>query len=210
MSSRREFLAAAASGPVAFADIGPILASPRRHRQVFGISQVRDGTGLGQMRNSLNAYEYARREGPGTLHALAVLYGTAVALALDDLVWREHRIADALRLRADEVHREGAHDGNPFAHARGNTAVTDPADPQSAAQDASVAALARRGASFFVCLNALTGFAAALVAGGFATESVDHVLAALRAHLVPGTVLVPAGVAAINDAQEAHYTYVAV
>ncbi|HTJ27702.1 MAG TPA: hypothetical protein VMA36_16215 [Candidatus Limnocylindria bacterium] len=210
MSSRRDFLAAAASSPAAFVDIGPILASPRRHRQVFGFAQVRDGAGLGQMRNSLNAYEYARREGPGTLHAVAVLYGSAVALALDDAVWSTHHVADALRLRGDAVQREGAREGNPFAHTRSDARIDDPADPRSLAQDASIAALGRRGASFFVCLNALTGFAGALVAGGFAPGPVDHVLAALRAHLLPGSVVVPAGVAAINDAQEARYTYVAV
>lgn len=190
MSSRRDFLTAAASSPVAFADIGPILASPRRHRQVFGFAHVREGAGLGQMRNSLDAYEFARREGPGTLHALAVFYASAVALALDDLVWREHHVAEALRLRGDAVQHEGAREGNPFAPA--------------------IAALAARGASFFVCDNALTGFATTLVGGGFAPGPLEHVLAALRAHLLPGSVVVPAGVAALNDAQEARYTYVSV
>jgi intracellular sulfur oxidation DsrE/DsrF family protein len=210
MSSRRDFLAAAATSPAVFADIRPILASPRRHRQVFGISQVRDGVGLGQMRNSLNAYEYARREGAGTLHALAVLYGNAVALVLDDAAWRTYRLGEALRLRGDEVRREGARDGNPFAHPHALAGIDDPADPRSAAQDASIAALVQRGAGFFVCLNALTGFATALVTDGFSPGPVDRVLAALRAQLLPGAIVVPAGVAAINDAQEARYTYVAV
>ena len=211
MTSRRDFLAATAVSSAAFTDLGPILASGRRHRQVFGLPQIRDGAGLGQMRNSLNAYEYARREGPGTLHALAVLYGSAVALALDDEAWRTYRLAEALRRRGDEVTREGAREGNPFAHARAYPDVTDPTDPRSAAQDASIAGLSRRGASFVVCLNALSGFASALVAEfGPANGSPDRVLAGLRARLLPSIAVVPAGVAAINDAQEARYTYVAV
>lgn len=173
--------------------------------------QIRDGAGLGQMRNSLNAYEYARHEGPGTLHPLAVLYGSAVALALDDEAWRTYRLAEALRARGDEVTRTGAREGNPFAHARADAGVTDQTDPRSTAQDASITGLARRGASFFVCLNALSGFAASLVAEmGPANGTVDRVLAGMRSRLLPEIVLVPAGVAAINDAQEARYTYVAV
>ena len=211
MTSRRDFLAAAALGAAQprFADIGPVLAAPHRHRMAFGITQVRDGAALGQMKNAFNAYEFARREGPGTLHVVGVFYGSSVALALDDAAWRAYRVARALHLRGDDVTRPGAATGNPFAHPSADAAVTDPDDPRSPAQDASLAGLARRGASFFVCDNALTGFARSLVTDANVHEPVDRVLAALRGALLPGTVLVPAGVAALNDAQEARYAYVA-
>ncbi len=212
MPSRRDFLAAAALGaaPPAFPDTGPLLAAPHRHRIAFGFTRVADGAGLGQMKNALNAYEFSRREGPGTAHVLGVFYGSAVALALGDAAWRTYRIGRALQLRGDAVSRTGAAARNPFARGTPDASVADAEDPRSAAQDASLAGLMRRGASFFVCNNALTGFARALVTDAGVREPVDRVLGALRAALLPGTVLVPAGVAALADAQEARYAYVAV
>ena len=211
MTSRRDFLAAAALGAAQplFADIGPLLAAPHRHRMVFGVTQVHDGAALGQMKNAFNAYAFARREGPGTLHVVGVLYGSSVALALDDAAWRTYRIAQALRSRGDAVTRDGATAGNPFAHETADGAAGDPDDPRSSAQDTSLAALARRGTTFLVCNNALTGFARALVTDANVAGPVDRVLAALRAGFLPGVLLVPAGVGAINDAQEARYSYVA-
>lgn len=197
MTSRRDFLAAAlaSAGPLHFADIGPILTAPARHKQVFGIRRVSDGEGLLQMRNALNAYEVALGEGPGTLHAAGIFYGgSSVAIAFNGAAWTTYRIADALKLRGDPI-AEGSAPGNPFA----------------SGGDASIATLVGRGASFFVCNNALEGFAKSLSAGlGVVHDPIEHVADALRASLLPGTTLVPAGVAALNDAQEQHYSYVAV
>ncbi len=177
-----------------YRDVGPLLDAPALHKQVFGIRRVNDGEGLGQMRNSLNAYEIARNEGPGTLHALGVLYGTSVALAFGDEMWRRYRIAEALERRGDGLSLDGAQ-ANPFARDG----------------DASIAALVARGSLFFVCNNALMGFAKSLVAGlGLVHEPIERVSSALRGALLPGATLVPAGVAALNDAQERKYTYVAV
>jgi hypothetical protein len=44
--------------------------------------------------------------------------------------------------------------------------------------------------------------------GGFSATSPEDVHAEFRAHLLPGALLVPAGVAALNAAQEARFTYV--
>jgi intracellular sulfur oxidation DsrE/DsrF family protein len=197
MTTRRDFLAIAAASaqPLNFPDIGPILGAPARHKQAFGIRTVSDGEGLTQMRNAFDAYEIARGEGPGTLRTAGVLYGgTSIALAFDDATWRAYRIAEALKLRADAVALDTTH-GNPFA--RGT--------------DASIATLAARGAAFFACNNAVEGFAKSLTAElGLVHDPIARVADRLRAALLPGVTLVPAGVAAINDVQERHYTYIAV
>ena len=72
--------------------------------------------------------------------------------------------------------------------------------------------VAEHGVSFFVCNNALSGIAAA-VAGAIAPAGAPATRAAfvavhddMAAHFLPGTWLVPAGVAALNAAQEAHFT----
>jgi intracellular sulfur oxidation DsrE/DsrF family protein len=73
--------------------------------------------------------------------------------------------------------------------------------------------LVDQGVSFFVCNNALSGFAFELaqkVAPGGASVTRESVVAIhdeLAAHFLPGTMLVPAGVAAVNAAQEARFTF---
>jgi hypothetical protein len=195
MTSRRTFLAATA---VAAAATGVPLSAPAasvtfdraafeararlpfRHRQAFAAPRVADGAVLGFMFNSLNAYETGFGEGPGTLHAAAVLYHSGVALALDDEAWRTLGIAEATRKNGDRI-TTPALDANPFVRAPQGWAIAD---------------LQRRQASFFVCQNALADLA----------RRVGASLDVLQSHLVPGFMMVPAGVAAVNALQEEHFT----
>ncbi|HEX3466842.1 MAG TPA: hypothetical protein VHT05_01950 [Candidatus Elarobacter sp.] len=204
MVSRRGFIdgtagmAAAGALPAerstALYDFGAItarLSRPARHRQVYAVPRVADGVVFGMMRNALVAYEETMAEGPGALHAAAVFYANGVPLGLDDDAWRTYRLADASARRGDPV-RHG--EGNPFMR-----------DPKR-----SIDALVQRGASFFVCDNALAELASFLTAvAGTTTADAATVRADLRRHLIPGALLVPAGVATLNAAQEAHFTYAA-
>jgi intracellular sulfur oxidation DsrE/DsrF family protein len=155
------------------------LRLPFPHRQAFASAQVADGAVLGFMYNSLNAYETGFGEGPGTLHAAAVFYHTGVALALDDDAWRSYDLAEVVRRSGDRVTQSSP--GNPFVRAPQGWAFAD---------------LQRRHASFFVCQNALTDLARR------AGTSLDE----LNAHVLPGMMVVPAGVAAINALQEERFT----
>jgi hypothetical protein len=180
----------AAGSPYDFDAIAARLQKPARHRQVFAVQRVGDGHVLGMMRNALVAYEDTLREGPGALHVAAVLYANGVPLGLDDAAWRKYRLADASARRGDPIGRRG--DGNPFLHDG----------------PGSVGALTRRGASIFVCDNALAELAAFLSAVAATTsDDASTVRADLRQHLVPGALLVPAGIATLNAAQEAHFTF---
>ncbi len=158
------------------------IRQPFRHRQVFAAGAVADGAVLGFMANSLDAYEHGFGEGPGTLHVAAVFYRTAVMLALDDDAWRSLDVASLIRAGGD---RTSAAPGEPnpyLGEARGR----------------SIPELIRRGTcSFFICENALRDVARHASAG----------YETLRTHLVPGTVVVPAGVAAVNALQEEHFTF---
>lgn len=198
MTSRLNFLAAgaiaaAAGGTPSIANAAmsefdrsafeAVLRRPFPHRQAFASPTVADGAVLGFMYNSLNAYETGFGEGPGTLHAAAVLYHFGVALALDDHAWRTFAIADGLRRNGDRVTATTG-DGNPFIiRPRGWT----------------FAELQRRHASFFVCRNALTDLA----------RRSGTTLDALATHLLPGMMIVPAGVAALNALQEERFTFFA-
>jgi intracellular sulfur oxidation DsrE/DsrF family protein len=77
----------------------------------------------------------------------------------------------------------------------------------------TVKSVTDQGASFFVCNNALSGLAYELVTQMAPTgtaptrEQVVAVHADLIRHFLPGTMLVPAGVAALVAAQEARFTF---
>jgi len=153
---------------------------PFRHRQAFAGAAVSDGAVFGFMANSLDAYERGFGEGPGTLHVAAVLYRTGVVMALDDDAWRALNIVDFVHGRSDRATAPpGA--GNPFLSGPTGRTIAD---------------LQQRNASLFVCRNALEDVARHL------STNID----ALRSHLIPGAMVVPAGVAAINALQEERFT----
>lgn len=85
--------------------------------------------------------------------------------------------------------------------------------PTDTTARAFIKELAAAGVSFFVCNNSFTGFSVqiartTLSPGEQLTR--EHVIAVhdeLATHLLPNTMLVPAGVAAINALQEARFTY---
>jgi hypothetical protein len=200
---------AATSGPYDFGAIEQRLNLPFRHRQAFGSHALADGAATALMVNSLNAYEFDYGEGPGTLHVLGVFYGTAVAILVDDTGWKKYKLDVVQQRRGDPAKRAVPGGGNPYANA---TSTLDPAavrgDIHGFYHDTSLAALAKRKASFFACDNALRGLATDVaVSYGMSDEPVESVHADLRAHLLPGTLLVPAGVASINQAQEMKFTF---
>lgn len=202
MSSRRVFLAAGAAiaagssvslaAPAAtsgydFPAIDARLARQAKHRQIMAVNRVADGIVVGYMAHSMDAYETAMGEGPGAMHVGAVLYGRGVILGLNDRMWKTYRLAEAAKRRGDVLTTQGS-DVHPFS--------------------TEFAALVKRGAFFFVCDNALTDWATYLVTtAGFNDRTIEAVHADLRTNLVPGATLVPAGVAALNTAQEARFTY---
>jgi intracellular sulfur oxidation DsrE/DsrF family protein len=166
-----------------------VLARPFRHHQVFATTRLDDGVVLHYMENSLKAYAEGFGEGPGTLHVAAVMYGTSLAVAMNDNMWTKYGIGAVLDKMTKDLKPADAlakETKNPFA--------------------ARVTALMTGGASFFVCNNALSGLASGLAE----TMKGDHAAIhdELVANMLPGVIVVPAGVAALNACQEAQFTLV--
>jgi intracellular sulfur oxidation DsrE/DsrF family protein len=167
-----------------------ILAKPAKHKQCFGVTKVEDGVVLMSMANTINAYEQYLHEAPGSVHTLAVLYhGAAIALAMNDSVWNTV-LLPALKSAPPSIKTQfagaKAGKGNPYAK--------------------DFAGVVARGSSFFVCHNAIAGFAG--LAADALKEPPKKVHDAIMAGILPGALVVPAGVMAINAAQEAKFTYI--
>ena len=181
------FATATTASPYDFPAIAARLARPAKHRQVYATNRVADGIVFGYMRHVIDAYEVAYGEGPGAMHAAAVFYGRGVVLGLGDSLWTKYRIAESVVRRGDVLSDRTAA-GHPF--------LTE------------IGALSRRGATYLVCDNALADWATYLVtSAGFNDRTIEGVHADLRAHLVAGALLIPAGVAGLTHAQEARFTF---
>jgi intracellular sulfur oxidation DsrE/DsrF family protein len=142
------------------------------------------------MQNALNAYEFSYGLGAGSLAVLAVLIGPSIVFALNDSMWQKYQIGSALKL-----------DGtNTYYQADSNLDLSaSPDDPAGIYQDWSAQALLKRGASFMVCHNATTAVAGMLAKG--ASVDPQTALADFQRNLLPGFLMVPAGVAAVQAAQ---------
>lgn len=167
-----------------------LLAKPAKHKQCFGATKIDGGNVMDGMANTMNAYEQYLGEAPGSVQTVAVLYhGASIAMAMSSSVWNDIVFA-TLKIAPEKLRKEfgGATPG------KGNPYLRD------------LAAVVARGASFFVCHNAIAGFAG--MAAGALKEPAEKVHAAIMAGIVPGALVVPAGVMAINACQEAKFTYI--
>lgn len=146
------------------------------------------------MQNAMNAYQFSL--GLGKLSTLAVLMGPAIVLALNDATWAKYRFGKGLGAKI------GLADTNVYYTADSNLDFgAQPDDPNGVYQDWSAQAVLKRGGRFFVCHNAMSAIAlvTAMQSGG----DPKAVLADFSANMLPGFQMVPAGVAAVQQAQEA-------
>jgi len=169
-----------------------------KHRFSFASEKLQGGQICYTMTNVLDACDGALGEKPVSATSAAVLYhGTSLALGFNDVVWNE-MFAKALPKLAPSIRADlgdlKAGDGNQWLH-----------KPKFGDYDGSIDTLGKRGAVFFLCNNATTGFAQSLATALGMTPAAAY--AKLTSNLVPHAMLVPAGVWAIHALQEAHFTY---
>jgi intracellular sulfur oxidation DsrE/DsrF family protein len=182
-----------------------ILGKPAKHKQCFGATKLDGGSVMYGMSNSIDAYVDYLKEPAGAMQAVAVLYhGAAIALAMNDSIWNRYLTPlfhdkTFLRNLPPPEYGEITHltlgKGNPFLH----SASADP-------DDVSIERLVSEGSSFFVCHNAIAGFSG--IVADVVKQPRKKVHDAILAGIVPGALVVPAGVMAINACQEAKFTYI--
>ncbi len=146
------------------------------------------------MQNSMNAHEFSLGFGQGSLATLGVLMGPSVILALSDPMWTKYGLGDAFKVAHTNIYYKAA----------SLKATGSPDDPDSIYQDWSAEAVLHRGGALMVCHNAMT-FVASVVAGKTG-QSPQAVLSDFEAHVLPGFQVVPAGVAAVQLAQQHGFT----
>ncbi|HEY1726743.1 MAG TPA: hypothetical protein VGG22_00010 [Candidatus Baltobacteraceae bacterium] len=203
-STREAFLAGtallAATGPAIAQGVSKIpaiesvLHKPSRHKQVIAAVKIDRGAPLRHAMNGINAFETAFGQGPGALHVAVVFYGSSLLAATNDAMWDKYKLFDILDASTDGLPDMLHTPQNPFF--RPNPRSED---------DASIQTLTRRGVSWIVCNNALHAMSRFVAAKQSLNDK--QVYTDLSRNLIPGALLVPAGVAAIVLAQEAGFTF---
>ena len=168
-----------------------------KHRQLFDMPLPEDGFGLLHIRNYMNTWRDAFGMKDSEINAVGTLYGKATPLGFTDEMWAKYKFGAVLEitdattkapLARNMFYRPQQGDNFAFGFF-----------------DASIEALQARGALFILCNNALHFWASRLSAAGMGTA--DAIANDLLAHVVPKVVVVPGMVVAINQAQEAHISY---
>ena len=160
-----------------------------KHRQLFHAIDLNDRAML-MASNYLDAYERDFAAKPGEVKAVIGVHGSALNLGFTDAAWARYGFGKS---------------GN----------VTDPTTKEPAIRnifatggDLAVDTAQKRGVLFLMCNTALRLRSRAIAKER--GETYEAIYKDLEASRLPGTILVPALVVAINRAQEKGVTYVRV
>ncbi len=168
-----------------------------KHRQLFDAPTPNGGLPLIHMLNYYDTYNKAYKVADRDVNAIGTFYGSTTIYGLNDATWAKYRLGEFSQTM----------DPNTRAPAVMNPWRTAPVIIGMAMPPASIESLQKRGATFIICSNAIDVFA--MLVGNARGVPAATVNADFRANLLPGVVLVPGMVVAIEKAQERRIAYAA-
>ena len=164
-----------------------------KHKQFFDATTTNQFALVYAM-NFLNSYNDAYKIPDDKLSAVVGLRHFAIAAAMNDEIWSKYKVGEFIQ----------AMDSATKAPSTRNF-LFHPRDGDMMFPAASIDKLAARGVQFTACNVALTVLSGLLAKNAGVTA--DAAKAEWTAGLLPGVVLVPSGVLAVNRAQEKGCTY---
>jgi intracellular sulfur oxidation DsrE/DsrF family protein len=172
------------------------LKRPAKHHHLFAAKSSKNGDVFATMRTVVTAYTSYGAQAVDVF-PVAVIYHFAIVLAFNDVIWNDVLIpslSKAPQIMRDDLGTPKAGGGNPYLH-------KDASDKDDASIEGLIADVKPW---FFVCNNALRGFAQQLAkgSGSSAASTYSHI----AKNLVPNTTIVPAGVWAVHAVQERGFT----
>ncbi len=174
-----------------------------RHRMVFdSVSGDGGADALGFANNFMHVNESDYSLKPEQLGVVVVLRHMSTPYGYGDAVWAKYGKAFAGKMGLKDDMAKRAATMNPMlAKAPGGE---PPPKGMEWAADGTLSDLAPKGVKFAVC-----GLATKAIAGMIAGKTGDAaaIESELKANLVPGAIIVPAGIVAVNRAQEHGYTF---
>ena len=173
------------------------------HRCLFDFPNHGAGVPLIHILNYLNTYATVYGTKPGEVNAIGTFYfvgpTSSIPLAFNDTAWAKYKLGAYLNLEDPKTKAPSTR--NMFY-------APLPGDPVlfgGQVAPASIASLQKMGATFLLCNNAFGVFVSQLSQQGLGTSGdIDR---DLRANLLPGVIVVPAVVVAIEKAQQKGIAY---
>ena len=165
-----------------------------KHRQFFDAVSPNDGWGLVFANTFMNKNMEAYGLKPHEITTVVGLRHMAMPLALNSEMWSKYKVGQFINVMDKSTKAPATR--NVYANVRPGDVFMD---------GASVDSILSRGGIVTACNVALTVLAG--MAAGAAGLPPDGAAAEWRANLLPGVVVVPAGVLAVNRAQEHQCSY---
>jgi hypothetical protein len=170
-----------------------------KHRQFFDFNATGDGIGLIHMHNYVETLKSAYKVPASDINVVGTAYGGTTPIAWNDAMWAKYKVGTALNMTDPETKAPLAR--NWFHQPK----KTDPVFFNGLLADASMESLVKRGAVFLMCNNAFRLWVGRLAGMGLGAAA--DIEKDIRANLVPGVVVVPAMVIAVEVAQKNGLTY---
>ena len=184
------------------------------HRCLFDFPQHKNGMPLLHILNYLNTYAGAYKTAPGQAGAVGTFYSlgaqSSIPLAFNDAMWAKYGLGDYMSLKDAS--------GAPYTRNVFNKptasdlhllmqAIQSPTIPAlaGAMPGLGIESLQKMGTTFLLCANAFGGWCEELGVRGKGKAA--DLQKDLSANLLPGVVVVPAMVIAIEKAQGAGIAY---
>lgn len=175
-----------------------VLGVKGSHRQLFDFNAHGGGLPLIHMHNFIETLKSAYQVPGSDINVVGTFYGGSTPLAWNDAMWAKYNVGGALGIE-DPATKQ------PLTRNWFNRpAEGDPVFMNGAFKDASIANLQSRGAIFLLCNNALRTWVNRLAGSGGNAAAIDQ---ELRANLLPGVIVVPAMVVAVEVAHRHGLAY---
>ena len=219
---RREFLAGlAAAGAGVFAPVAAFASTlddkrfrvapdekwleglTGKHKQVFDMPNPSHGLGVIHIRNYLKAWKDNYNLEHPQVNAVGTLYYMTIPLGLTDPMWAKYKLGEAIKETDSKTNAFAVR--NIYQKADAGAATLSIKGIADWPADTSMEALQKKGTLFIMCNNALNFWAMNVASATNQTH--ETVRAEFLAHLVPGVVVVPAMVMAVDQAQAKGCSY---
>jgi hypothetical protein len=186
--------ASAATPAPSASDTGWVRLMTGAHRQLFDTPNPDGGIPLVHLMNYYDTYNRDFKVSDREINGILTFYARTTFYSLTDAMWAKYRIGDFVK--------ELDASGTPVTV---NPWRTTPVVLGMSLPSASIESQQKRGATFLLCNNAL-GIMSGLLAKTRGLEPAA-VYADMRAHVLPGVMVVPAMVIAIEQAHTAGVSY---
>lgn len=174
-----------------------------KHKQVFDMPNPSAGLGLIHIRNYLKAWKDNYNLEHPQVNAVGTLYFMTIPLGLTDPMWEKYKLGEAIKETDEKT--------SAFA-VRNIYQKADPGETTMSIKgiadwpaETSIEELQKKGTIFIMCNNALNFWAMNVAKA--TNQTMDAVRAEFLAHIVPGVIVVPAMVMAVDQAQARGCSY---